>query len=39
MMSVTNSPNGFKHKILQQQFAIGHQVIGRARESRKIAAA
>jgi len=38
MMSLTKCPNGLKHKILQQLFAIGHQVIGRAKGSRKVAA-
>jgi len=38
-MSLTNSPNGFKHRVLQQLFAVCHQVTGRARRSRKVAAA
>jgi hypothetical protein len=38
-MLLTNSFNGFKHKVLQQLIAFDHQVVGRARGSRKDAAA
>ena len=39
MMSLTNSPNGFKHKVPRQLFAVGLHVIGRTRRRRKVAAA